>query len=94
MSKILKNENLKKEEIPFKNGTNYMIQRNLQTLLNILLEQISDFKQSTPLKVKSFVSLTFIIENCGELIEPDYFSRNGGIFYCIYKYFTLFNTLF
>ena len=88
MSEILKNENLKKEEIPFKNGTNYMIQRNLQTLLNILLEQISDFKQSTPLKVKSFVSLSFIIENCGELIEPDYFSRNNGIFYCIYKYFT------
>ena len=58
-----------------------MIQRNLQTLLNILLEQISDFKQSTPQKVKSFVSLSFVIENCGELIEPDYFTRNDGIFF-------------
>ncbi len=88
MSQLLKNDNLKKEEIIFKNGTNYMIQRNLQILLNILLDQISDFKQSTALKVKSFASLTYIIENCGELIEPDYFSRNGGIFYCIYKYFS------
>ena len=88
MSGIEKNENLKKEDIPYKSGTNYMIHRNLQTLLNILLEQISDFKQSTPQKVKSFVSLSFVIENCGELIEPDYFTRNGGIFYCIYKYLT------
>ena len=80
MSNILKNENLKKEKIPFKNGSNYMIQRNLQTLLNILLEKISYFKQSTPLKIKSFVRLSFIIENCGDLIEADYFSRSGGIF--------------
>ena len=65
MSQLEKNENLKKEDIPYKSGTNYMIQRNLQTLLNILLEQISDFKQSTPQKVKSFVSLSFVIENCG-----------------------------
>ena len=42
MSSLEKNENLKKEDIPYKSGTNYMIQRNLQTLLNILLEQISD----------------------------------------------------
>jgi hypothetical protein len=88
MSSLEKNENMKKEDIPYKSGTNYMIQRNLQTLLNILLEQISDFKQSTPQKVKSFVSLSFIIEHCGELIEPDFFTRNGGIFYCIYKYLT------
>ena len=88
MSSLEKNENIKKEDIPYTSGTNYMIQRNLQTLLNILLEQISDFKQSTPLKVKSFVSLSFVIEHCGELIEPDYFTRNGGIFYCIYKYLT------
>ena len=38
MSEILKNENFKKEEIPYKNGNNYMIQRNLPVLLNILLE--------------------------------------------------------
>ena len=88
MSEIKNNPNLTKENIPYKSGTNYMIQRNLPTLLNILLEQISDFKQSTPQKVKSFVSLSFIIENCGELIEPDYFTRNDGIFFCIYKYFT------
>lgn len=77
----------KKEEIPFTNGTDYMIQRNLHGLLNILLEQISDFKQSTPLKIKSLVSLSFIIEHCGKLIEPEYFNKTGGIFQCIYKYF-------
>ena len=88
MSDSLKNENISKQNIEYTTGTKYMIQRNLQSLLNILLEQISDFKQSTPLKIKSFASLSFIIEYCGELLEPDCFSRNNGIFYCIYKYFT------
>jgi dynein assembly factor 5 len=67
-------------------GTHFIINHNLKGLLNILLEQIIDFKQPTQLKIKSLTSLSFIIQISGKAIEPDFFIKNNGILSCIYKY--------
>ena len=75
-----------KEKINKLSGTQFLILKNLQGLLNLVLEEIADFKQSNPMKVKSISVLSFIISQCGYKISPDTYTRNGGILSNIYKY--------
>ena len=75
-----------KDKISKLSGTQFLLLKNLQGLLNIVLEEISDFKQSTPMKVKSISVLSFIISQCGLKISPETFTKNGGILQNIYKY--------
>ena len=75
-----------KEKISKLSGTQFLLLKNLEGLLNIVLDEISDFKQSTPMKVKSISVLSFIISECGLKISPDTFTKNGGILQNMYKY--------
>jgi len=67
-------------------GTEFLLLKNLERILDILLEQISDFKQSNQMKIKSINVLQFLLTKCGKKISPDFFSKNGGILSNIYKY--------
>lgn len=67
-------------------GTQFLLTKNLNGLLNAVLDEIAEFKQTNQMKSKSLSALGFIIRFCGMKIPPDYFSKQGGIFQHIYHY--------
>ena len=67
-------------------GTKFLIAKNLKNLLELVLEDISDFKQQTQMKFKSFAVLNFIISQCGLKIQPDAYTKSQGIFTNVFKY--------
>jgi dynein assembly factor 5 len=53
----------------FGEGSKYLIKRNLKDIITVILVEISDFKQSTSLKLKSISVLFNIIRGAGDLIS-------------------------
>ena len=86
-SKSENNNNLeiieKLNKIP---GIKFLLLKNLNSLLTIILEEISDFKQNNQSKIKSISVLCYIISQCGLKISPDFFSQNQGILSNMFKY--------
>jgi dynein assembly factor 5 len=58
------------EDKAFSEGSKYLIKRNLKNIINVILEEISDFKQPTALKLKSISVLYHLIRGAGDLINP------------------------
>ena len=67
-------------------GIKFLLLKNLNSLLEIILEEISDFKQNNQSKIKSISVLCYIISQCGLKIDPEFFSQNGGILSNMFKY--------
>ena len=67
-------------------GTQFLLLKNLEGILNIVLEEISDFKQTSQMKIKSVSVLSFILSQCGSKIKPEVFNRTGGILPNLFKY--------
>ena len=67
-------------------GTQFLLLKNLKGLLNIVLEEVADFKQTNQMKIKSISVLSYIISQCGYKIPPDFFSKSGGILPNLYRY--------
>lgn len=54
----------------FKENAKYLIAKNMNGILNELLEDISDFKAQTALKLKSIIALSFTVKACKDKITP------------------------
>ncbi|MCQ2819309.1 MAG: hypothetical protein MJ252_18755 [archaeon] len=67
-------------------GTQYLLLKNLSPMLSLVLEQISDFTQTNPMKVKSLSTLSYLISQCGKYIQSDTYTRGSGIFHNLFKY--------
>jgi dynein assembly factor 5 len=83
----INNNNLEiSEKINKISGIKFLLLKNLDGLLSIILEEISDFKQNNQSKIKSISVLSYIISQCGFKILPETFSQNGGILTNMFKY--------
>ena len=67
-------------------GTQFILLKNLDKLLPLVLEEISDFTQTDQMKIKSLSVLSYLITNCGPKIESDNYTKTGGIFQNLFKY--------
>ena len=67
-------------------GKRFLILRNLTSLLDIALEEFSDFKQTNQMKTRTISVLSYIISIAGTQIPADYFTKTGGILPNLYRY--------
>lgn len=66
---ILSN-NLGSTQYSFKDSGKFLIRRNLKGILEVVLEEINEFKQHSSLKLKSLSVLLYLVKACGPLLCP------------------------
>jgi hypothetical protein len=54
----------------FKDNAKFLIRKNLKGILEVVLEEINDFKQPNNMKLKSISVLFYLVKACGSLLSP------------------------